>query len=149
MVSLTVLKIKSVSAYSSFCLCYIYKLKFIHIHSLQNTTTWLGGEGVYLNRCITNIKIVLYGVNYAAESVLFFKNNNNKYMIFKYKISRMPRNYISKKKKKYDNDAMNKAMEAVNSGRLSIRHAADEFLVNKSTLHDTIRKKISKPGQTR
>ena len=53
----------------------------------------------------------------------------------------MPRNYISKKKKKYDNDAMNNAMEAVNSGRLSIRHAADEFLVNRSTLHDTITKK--------
>ena len=63
-------------------------------------------------------------------------------MIFRYKISRMPRNY-----KKYDNDAMNKAMEAVNSGRLSIRRAADEFLVNKSTLHDTIRKKYQNPGK--
>lgn len=149
MVSLTVLKIKSISAYSSFCLRYIYKPKFIHIHVHLEIPykTPPHGWGVYLNTCITNIKIVLYGVNYAAESVLFFKNNNNKYMIFKYKISRMPRNYISKKKKKYDNDAMNKAMEAVNSGRLSIRRAADEFLVNRSTLHDTIRKKYQNPGK--
>ena len=75
MVSLTVLKIKSISAYSSFCLRYIYKPKFIHIHVHLEIPykTPRHGWGVYLNTCITNIKIVLYGVNYAAESVLFFK----------------------------------------------------------------------------
>jgi transposase-like protein len=59
----------------------------------------------------------------------------------------MPRTYITKKKKVYNKDAMEKAIEAVKSGKLSIRQAADEFEVNKSTLHDTIKKKFKNPGK--
>ena len=53
----------------------------------------------------------------------------------------MPRHNLPKKK--------NKAMEAMTSGKLSLRRAAEGFSVNKSTLHDTVRKKVPTSRKTR
>lgn len=58
----------------------------------------------------------------------------------------MPRKYIGKKKKTYDLSALMNAVDAVKSGHLSIRKAAIEFDVPKTTLHDTLKEKYQDAG---
>ena len=58
----------------------------------------------------------------------------------------MPRKYIRKKKKTCDLSALMNAVDAVKSGHLSIRKAAIEFDVPKTTLHDTLKEKYQDAG---
>ena len=58
----------------------------------------------------------------------------------------MPRKYIGKKKKTYDLSALMNDVDAVKSGHLSIRKAAIEFDVPKTTLHDTLKEKYQDAG---
>nr|XP_011443131.2 jerky protein homolog [Crassostrea gigas] len=59
----------------------------------------------------------------------------------------MPRTYFAKKKKKNDSEDMKKAVDAVQKGEYSVRKAAEKYGVNKSTLHDTCKKKYKNPGK--
>lgn len=50
-----------------------------------------------------------------------------------------------RKKEPYNNKRMQEAVSAVLKGTYSIRKAADIINVNKSTLHDTMKKKVKNP----
>lgn len=55
----------------------------------------------------------------------------------------MPKPY-KRKKEPYNNKRMQEAVSAVLKGTYSIRKAADIINVNKSTLQDTMKKKVQK-----
>ena len=65
----------------------------------------------------------------------------------------MPRTYKHKRPRNYntfDKENMEKAVRAVNAGKLSLGKAAKEFNVKKSTLHDRVKKNHMKtPGEKR
>ncbi|XP_062595646.1 uncharacterized protein LOC134257003 [Saccostrea cucullata] len=59
----------------------------------------------------------------------------------------MPKAYKQRKREPYSSESMQNAVSSVMKGTYSIRKAAEMFNVNKSTFHDTIKKKYKNPGQ--